>query len=1077
MGFYNKFYFHFLLCIFFCGMASGQTSTIGKEFWVGFMENNTIQSSGFTTPSNLVGYTVIIITASESTTGLIEYAGQSEPFSLSAGDQHLFCISTGDLDLMHRTSGVIENKGIHIISSGDIAVHAFNERVKSADGTVVLPIGALGKEYWITSHFENFTQPVQLSDYTPNMDNESTLLIVAVEDNTEIEITTSVNSISGHTAGVPSTVTLNAGQSYQVKARADLTGSRVRVVGDDAGDCKKIAVFGGNKWTSVGDCGQASDHLFQQAYPVSSWGKSFVHVSLAGRSSGELVKVLAAEDGTEVKVDGVVKGTVDKGKFLILEFGMDKSAKIEISRPASVTVFSKSMGCNDQSAPNSNFGDPFMITYSPSEQFLRSLVFNAIDLPSIVNHYVNIIVKTGTQDQTVLDGENIGSSFSPLPGDPEYQIAQVEIAVGAHNLTNSGGFAAYVYGFGEIESYGYAAGAALDNLSFKVQSDYEFEVVGEKIACLDQEGTWKVEPENPDFKYFVWDYGDGSDPVEGQELSHTFTETGTFEVKVTASISPNSCDQQQEIVFQVEVIKTKAKLTGELSVCPLVEEVMYRVTEKENVASVSYEVIGGTVLEEYGQDSVLVQWAAANPEAKLILTPYLESGCPGVPVELAVKVNPILDAPMPTGLQEVCFGTVASHIYQVPNPVAGRGYRWAVTGGELLSGQGKSSVEIVWNQSAVLGKVSYSVYNLVDKSCGGDSPEITVKVSEEISTQFEVNHVKCSGEASGSIVLETEGADTFNFLWAHDPDLKGPEARNLPVGLYTVIIRDPLGCERKIEQVEITEPDPIMLVSEEVQGASCHGKGKADGQAQFVLSGGTPPYQVDLNGLQFFTGQLSLAGLESGEYSLKVQDQVGCSFPINFEITSPPAMELKIELTKPACPGGTGGELTAVTEGLEGPLSYQWTWHNVEGGWMEKESSSPTFSDLVLGEYYLSVIDKNGCAYSGVADVTEGVQIRMPTGFDPRQGSGLFEGVATCEVDFQLWIYNRWGQLIYFGNEGWDGKVDGDEAPVGSYSYIAQYNYTIHEVSEEVIGGDVIVREVIPKNTTEYRRGAFMLVR
>jgi len=1075
MSFYSKFYFYFLLSIFFGGMASGQTSTIGKEFWVGFMENNTVQFPDFNT-QELVGYAVIIITASEATSGSIEYVGKSEAFTLSAGDQHLFRISSVDLDLMHRTSGVIENKGIHITATGDIAVHAFNERSKSADGTVVLPIGALGKEYWVTSHFENFTHPVQNPNYMPNIDNESTLLIVAVEDNTEIEITTSVNSVSGNAAGVPSTITLNAGQSYQIKAREDLTGSRVRVVGEDADDCKKIAVFGGNKWGSVGNCGEASDHLFQQAYPVSSWGKSFVHVSLAGRSSGEIVKVLAAEDGTEVTVNGAVKGTVNKGEFLVLEFGTGESAKIETSKPASVTVFSKSMGCNDQSAPNSNFGDPFMITYSPSEQFLKSLVFNAIDLPSIVNHYVNIIVKTGTQNQTILDGKNIGSSFSSLPGDSDYQIAQVEITVGAHNLANSGGFAAYVYGFGEIESYGYAAGAALDNLSFEVQSDYEFEVVGEKVACLDQAGAWKIEPENSDFKYFVWDFGDGSDFEEGQEVTHNFTEIGTYEVKVTASISQNSCDQQEEIAFKVEVIATKAKLTGEISVCPLVEEVMYRVTEKENVASVSYAVIGGKILKEYGQDSVLVQWGDVNPEAKLILTPYLENGCPGAPVELEVKVNPILDAPSPTGPLEVCFDLAASHVYQVPNPVAGREYSWTVTGGELLSGQGSSLAEIVWDQYGVVGKVSYSVYNLVDKSCGGDSPDISVKVSKEIHAKIkEVNHVKCSGEAGGSILLEIEEGESFDFLWQHDPNLKGPEARNLPAGLYTVTIRDPLGCERKIEQVEITEPDPILLVNEELQGVFCFGK--ADGQAELLFSGGTPPYQVSLNGVQTFTEQLSLTGLEAGEYSLLVLDQVGCSFPLNFEITSPPPMDLQIEMTKPACPGGAGGELLAITTGLEGPLSYEWTWYVAGEGWVQKESSSPILSDLKLGEYYLNVIDKGGCIYSGAVNVTEGVQIRMPTGFDPRQGSGLFEGVATCEVDFQLWIYNRWGQLIYFGNEGWDGNVGGDEAPLGSYTYIAQYDYTIHEVTEELLGGDVIVREVIPKDVTEVKKGVFMLVR
>ncbi|MDA0315165.1 MAG: IgGFc-binding protein, partial [Bacteroidetes bacterium] len=282
----------FLIMILLSFSQSGyaQLSTTGKEFWVGFMENN----RGLNSPD----YAVLVITATENTTGVIEFLGQSETFSLTAGQQYIFRKLSYELDLLHRTSGVIENLGIHITASGKIAVHAFNERNKSADGTVVLPLGALGKDHYITSHFEENVP----NTFGSNSNNESTLLVVATEDNTQIEITTTANSISGNIQGVPSEITLNRGQSYQIKARGDLTGSRVRVLGSNADECKKIAVYGGNKWTSVGACGIANDHLYQQAYPVNTWGTSFVHTALLGRSSGELVKVLASEDNTEVRV-------------------------------------------------------------------------------------------------------------------------------------------------------------------------------------------------------------------------------------------------------------------------------------------------------------------------------------------------------------------------------------------------------------------------------------------------------------------------------------------------------------------------------------------------------------------------------------------------------------------------------------------------------------------------------------------------------------------------------------------------------------------------------------------------------
>ena len=58
----------------------------------------------------------------------------------------------------------------------------------------------------------------------------------------------------------------------------------------------------------------------------------------------------------------------------------------------------------------------------------------------------------------------------------------------------------------------------------------------------------------------------------------------------------------------------------------------------------------------------------------------------------------------------------------------------------------------------------------------------------------------------------------------------------------------------------------------------------------------------------------------------------------------------------------------------------------------------------------------------------------MPTGFIP--DDGLFGPVSNCEIPFMLKIFNRWGSLVYSGDMGWDGKVNGEDAPVGSYTFM-----------------------------------------
>ncbi|MDA1269580.1 MAG: PKD domain-containing protein [Bacteroidetes bacterium] len=1034
----------FLIMILLSSSQSGyaQLSTTGKEFWVGFMENN----RGLNSPD----YAVLVITATENTTGVIEFLGQSETFSLTAGQQYIFRKLSYEVDLLHRTSGVIENLGIHITASGKIAVHAFNERNKSADGTVVLPLGALGKDHYITSHFE--VNP----SANLNTNNESTLLVVATEDNTRIEITTTQNSISGQEIGVPSEIVLNRGQSYQIKARGDLTGSRVRVVGANADECKKISVFGGNKWISVGACGSANDHLYQQAYPVNTWGTSFVHTALLGRSSGELVKVLASEDNTEVRVNGLLQPKVlNRGEWLPLEFGANESGKIDTSKPSSVTVFSKSQACNNPSDPFATNGDPFMITYSPTEQLLTQLDFNAISLPSIVNHYVNIVVKAGEENQTKLDGVAIGNSFQMLLGDPTYKFAQIEISQGVHKLSNPAGFAAYVYGFGNIESYGYAAGAALNNLNFETEQDYAFDVEGDNVACLNQEGSWTVNPENPDFTYFVWNFGDGTPTKIGKNVTHTFKTPGKYEVIIIASLSPNSCDEQEEATFEVEVLETKADLIGSQSVCPLVEEVMYRVKNKQNIGQMTFEVEGGTILQSYS-DSVLVRWGPSNLNAKVRALPFSANGCPGAAVELPVVVELRIVVTEALGEKEVCYDPSVNFTYSAPDPSSGRRYEWIVTGGTLVSGQDSAKIVVVWDQEDVTGTIGYTAYSLVDNSCAGTAPDIQVRVAKQLTLATQsINDVACFGEATGKIEVLAAGGTTntttgYTFEWSHDASLKTATASNLKAGLYSVKVTDALGCIQSIADIEVKEPPLLQLSNVTATPTTCFGK--RDGQVRLEVIGGVAPYSLEFGGKQVFNGIFELDTLKKEIYNWEVTDSNGCKIPVSFEITSPPPLVVDVTLAKTACPGEANGELLVVPSGPEGPFQFLWT-------------PSAQTTDLALGlakgTYIVQVTDAAGCVSFGTGIVVEEApKIRMPNAFNPTEAPGKFTGVSNCVVNFSMIIYNRWGQLVHIGNEGWDGTFEGDIAPTGTYSYATTYSYLMEGNTVQVTfrGSVLLVR-------------------
>ncbi|MGX7835585.1 SprB repeat-containing protein, partial [Campylobacter fetus subsp. venerealis] len=118
-----------------------------------------------------------------------------------------------------------------------------------------------------------------------------------------------------------------------------------------------------------------------------------------------------------------------------------------------------------------------------------------------------------------------------------------------------------------------------------------------------------------------------------------------------------------------------------------------------------------------------------------------------------------------------------------------------------------------------------------------------------------------------------------------DPDLDTSGIYNLAPGIYAVLIEDSLGCEVQLDNLTITEPTALELTSIEAAGVSCFGK--KDGVLGIAVSGGSPPYRLELDDEEYlFSGRLDLAEVPQGVYEIVVEDQNGCAIPLIFEITS-----------------------------------------------------------------------------------------------------------------------------------------------------------------------------------------------
>ena len=88
----------------------------------------------------------------------------------------------------------------------------------------------------------------------------------------------------------------------------------------------------------------------------------------------------------------------------------------------------------------------------------------------------------------------------------------------------------------------------------------------------------------------------------------------------------------------------------------------------------------------------------------------------------------------------------------------------------------------------------------------------------------------------------------------------------------------------------------------------------------------------------------------------------------------------------------------------------------------------------------------------------------FPNAFKPGNDSvnNVFRPVASNISTFKMYVFNRWGQLLFSSDDaaqGWDGTFGGKACPAGTYSFISTYGLSLRD------------------DTIQTKRGVFALIR
>lgn len=1013
-----------LLVIGYGWSLSAQTTTEGKDFWMGFMQN-------IHNPPEAPAVLQLSFSANQTATVTVEapLAGYSNTFTVQVGQTTRIEMSVDDFMPvgMGRTA-----RGIHITSDVDISVYALNKRALSADAAVILPTAALGNDYLVFSHKETYGL-------------ESTALIVASADETLIRITPSQDLIDGKKANVPFAINLSRGETYHMMSLFDLSGTQVTAISGSEADCKNFAVFGGAVMTFVGECGANADHLYEQMFPTSTWGQEFLYVPYASRLGGDMLKVGAKDDNTVVNVQGLSPITLNAGEVKTISMALTGARSVTANKPISMAQYARSQDCDNQS------GDPFMIMLSPMEQRIKDVTFRAFQAFEIDQYYLTLISRNDQLDRIQLDGVSVGDQFT-VEGENAYAL--IEISQGNHRITAPDGIIAYVYGFGNIESFGYSAGVSLQNFNLRIQArDSQIDIVDE-VSCYSSTITlsplFETDPDQPPrFTKFTWDLGDGT-ILDGDMIEHTYAQPGNYEIVLEASDGTGVCSTSETITRTIEVRKPEVvSISGPVSVCPGVTGIDYT-AEVVEAANYEWTVVGGTITGDRTGESITVDWGGGTPNDRVSLVVTSEEGCSSETLELPVRVDNRLKPAMPQGPVSICYTDRSGITYSTPL-TNGSEYEWFVSGGDFVGGNRGNSVQVDWNDSQ-MKSIYFKETNPGISDCTGDSPVLVVDVMPEIIVVPTISDVSCANGNDGLISLEVQGGRApYNFTWSNGLQGAGGNVlTDLEAGNYSLTITDAAGCE-EIREYEITQPVPLM-VSVDVMDVSCHNG--SDGEATALVWGGTEPYRFEWNGMNLSSADV-LSGQTAGSYSLRVLDANDCEFIIGYQIAEPEPLTATT-VDNPSCPGESTGSILVLASGGTAPYFYRWN--------TAPPQDQQLIEGLPAGIYSVTVTDANGCTFTmeGAEIIERLPVVNVPNAFSPNgdDSNDGFSIISDCGLQaFEMRVYNSWGLLVFHTNsitEPWDGSYKGQEAPVGKYTYQIAYKTSPNgQLIEDVLTGVV----------------------
>lgn len=303
-------------------------------------------------------------------------------------------------------------------------------------------------------------------------------------------------------------------------------------------------------------------------------------------------------------------------------------------------------------------------------------------------------------------------------------------------------------------------------------------------------------------------------------------------------------------------------------------------------------------------------------------------------------------------------------------------------------------------------------------------------------TDYNGYEVTCAGADDGAVVLDANGGIP-NYAFPLEGGIVASDTLfGLGAGEAVFTVVDANGCVA-YDTLMLAAPSPPLLILSVEPDTCMSGQGSL--RADFAVD--VPPAAVIWpNGfgspsiLSPFTEQQS--GLDHGMYEVELVDGNGCLTTLEVEVpATQPAVVDFITGPEQVCFPGADVQFQDVTQ--DSIASRHWDFGDgmrfsgPGGEGQGKIHAEHTYLSSGLFEVVLTVVNGDGCTSEGteVVEVIDGMTVYVPSAFTP-DNDGLNDGfgpVMTGVDSFYMWIFNRWGNVVFETDREdwwWNGSPD-----------------------------------------------------